>query len=112
MKLPEKSPDLKKVLKQPITQELVNKARKLVRKANNEYMYWDDLKYQPMPEGIAPEMVWGLLKMSRFTQIRNITLTDSKGIQFGYWLPDCVLSVEFQLYTPPHFQFYSPLFLC
>jgi Fic family protein len=91
LKLPEKSPDLEKVFKQPITQELANKARELVRKANNEYMYWDDLKYQPMPGGVAPEMVWGLLKISRFIQIKNITLHDSKGLQFGYWLPDCVL---------------------
>ncbi len=91
MKLPEKSPDLAKVFKQPITQELTNKARELVRKANNEYMYWDNLKYQTMPEGLAPETVWGLLKISRSIQIRNITLTDSKGLRFGYWLPDCVL---------------------
>lgn len=91
MKLPVKSPDLVKVFKRPITQELTNKARGLIRKANNGYMYWDDLKYQPMPEGVTPEMVWGLLKISRLIQIRNITLTDSKGLQFGYWLPDCVL---------------------
>lgn len=91
MKIPEKAPDLKKVFEQPISPEWANKTKELVRKANYEYMYWDNLKHQPMPEGVMPELVWGLLKMSRIIQIKNIPLTDSKGQNFGCWLPDCVL---------------------
>ncbi|OGW22354.1 MAG: hypothetical protein A2X55_01070 [Nitrospirae bacterium GWB2_47_37] len=94
MKIPEKAPDLEKIKQQPITTltiEVVNMARELVRKANNEYLYWDSLKYQPMPEGITPDSAWTLLKMSRFIQARHITLTDSNGRPFSYGLPDCVL---------------------
>jgi len=91
LKIPEKAPDLEKILQQPITTDLVNTARELVRKANNEYFYWDSLKYEPMPKGITPEVAWMLLKMSRFIQSRHIALTDSKGRQFSYGLPDCVL---------------------
>ncbi len=62
----------------------------VLRKANNEYMDWDDFKHIPMPRGIAPEQAWGLLKMSRSLQYRFISLVDSKGMPFTYWLPDCV----------------------
>lgn len=91
MKIPEKAPNFKDLLKQPITPELADKTKELIRKANNEYVYWDDLKYQPMPEGVLPEMVWVLLKLSRYMSIRQMPLTDSQGQSFGYWLPDCVL---------------------
>lgn len=91
MKIPEKSPDWKKSLEQAITTEMANSAMELVRKANNEYMYWDKLKYQPMPEGIKPEMLWALLKLSRRMQMKYIPLADSDEHHFGYWLPDCAL---------------------
>jgi Fic family protein len=44
-----------------------------------------------MPEGVMPESAWAILKASRLFQTRHISLTDSKGQPFGYWLPDCVL---------------------
>lgn len=91
MKIPEKAPDWQKALEQPITTELASKAVELVRRANNEYMYWDDLKYQPLPEKITPDQAWSLVKVSRVLQIKYISLTDSKERRFGYWLPDCVL---------------------
>lgn len=91
MKLPEKAPDLIKISSQLVTPELLNKSRELVRKANNEYLYWDTLKHQPMPEGITPETAWSLLKLLRIIQMRNIPLTDSKDRSFSYWSPDCVL---------------------
>lgn len=89
MKIPEKPPE--KSLEQTITPEMTNRAMELVRKANNEYMYWDKLKYQPMPEGIEPEMVWALLKLSRRMQIKHIPLADPDEHYFGYWLPNCAL---------------------
>lgn len=63
----------------------------LVRKANNEYLYWDDFKYQPMPEDVSPEFAWAMLKASRLFQMRPIPLTDAKGKPFAFWLPDFVL---------------------
>ncbi len=54
-------------------------------------MYWDDLKYQPMPDGILPEEAWALLKWSRLMQTRLIPLNDAQGCPFSYWLPDSVL---------------------
>lgn len=89
MKIPEKPPDWSKSLEQAITPEMPNKVMDLVKKANSDYLYWDRLKYQPMPEGIGPEIVWALLKLSRRMQMKPIPLTDANGQHFGYWLPDC-----------------------
>jgi Fic family protein len=91
LKLPEKAPDLQELLKQPISSDLFMKTTELVRKANNEYLFWDDFKYQLMPEGVSSEVAWTILKLSRFAQMRSIPLPDSKGQKFRYWLPDCIL---------------------
>lgn len=92
MKLPEKAPDSEKILREPIlSPDLIIKTTDLVRKANSEYQYWDDFKYEPMPEGVTVESAWTMLKISRLVQRRNISLADPKGRPFGYWLPDCVL---------------------
>lgn len=95
MKIPEKAPNLQKIMSESFKPEfmLLKQAEltELVKKANSEYMYWDDFKYQPMPEGVTPESAWAMLKTSRLFQTRYISLADSKGRPFGYWLPDCVL---------------------
>lgn len=90
MKIPEKAPDLEKILKEPFSPKLAYSILDLVRKANNEYLYWDDFKHQPMPEGVTPESAWAVLKASRLFQTRYVSLSDSNGRPFGYWLPDCV----------------------
>jgi hypothetical protein len=88
LKIPEKPPDWSKSLEQAITPEMPNKVMDLVKKANSDYLYWDRLKYQPMPEGIGPEIVWAQ-QLSRRMQMKPIPLTDANGQHFGYWLPDC-----------------------
>ncbi len=47
MKIPEKAPDWKIIC---FTPDLATKTINVVKKANSECMYWDDFKYQPMPE--------------------------------------------------------------
>lgn len=88
MKIPEKAPDWTQIR---FTPDLAIKTKGLVKKANGSYMYWDDFKYQPMPDGITPEDAWAMVKLSRIAQKRNIPLTDSKGNPFGYWQPDAIL---------------------
>jgi Fic family protein len=91
LKIPEKAPDWGKLLKDSFSPDLTIKTMDLVRKANSEYLYWDDFKYQPMPEGVSPEAAWAMLKASRLFQSRPLSITDSKGHPFSYWLPDSVL---------------------
>ncbi len=91
MKIPEKAPDWGKVLSECISLDLATKTVDVVRRANSEYLYWDDFKYLPMPEGVTYESAWGMLKASRLFQTRHISLADSKGRPFGFWLPDYAL---------------------
>lgn len=91
MKKPEKAPDWEKIYRDSGSSELTGKTVELVKRANSEYMYWDDFKYQPMPEGITPDKAWVMLKVSRLLQKRELPLIDSKKRSFSCWLPDCVL---------------------
>ena len=89
MKVPEKMPDFR-TTKLPLTPDLASKLSGVIKKANSEYMYWDDFKYISMPDGIKPEQAWTLLKVYRSLQSKSIPLVDSKENSFAYWLPDCV----------------------
>ncbi len=37
----------------------------LVDKINEEYDYWDKVKYKPLPKGCTPQMLWSYVKASR-----------------------------------------------
>jgi len=73
-----------------MTPDIAGKLRDVFKKANSDYLYWDDFKYISMPSGITPEQSWIHLKMHRALQSKFIALTDAKGKSFSYWLPDCV----------------------
>lgn len=90
MKIPENTPNLETIQVQ-LTQELVAQLGPVLRKANSEYLCWDDYKTIAMPAGIGPEQAWAILKMYRSLQVKTIPLTDPKGNAFTYGLPDCVL---------------------
>lgn len=90
MKIPEKAPVFnKKTL--PLTPDIASKLSGVIKKANSDYLYWDEFKYISMPNGIPIEQAWILLRMQRLLQSKSISLADSKGNLFSYWLPDCVL---------------------
>lgn len=40
----------------------------LVRKYNDDYLYWSDIKYKPCPEGLTPTQMWAATKISRMLQ--------------------------------------------
>ncbi len=88
MKIPEKTPNI--ISEIPLAITLFNQIEPVLRKANNEYMYWDTFKYLTFPQGITPEQAWAILKMNRSFQRRFLSLEDSEGKPFTYWLPDCV----------------------
>lgn len=95
MKIPEKTPKIDKI-KFQLAPEIIGTLAPVVKKANNEYLYWDEFKYIPMPAGVTPEQAWALLKMYRSLQFRFISLVDSKEAPFAFWLPDSVLkSIHF-----------------
>src|SRR5713101_5244107 len=62
-----------------------------VKRINEKYLFWDEAKYRVRPENISSAIGWGLVKISRISQINPINLQTVEGKSFGYWLPDSVL---------------------
>ncbi len=62
-----------------------------INHVNDRYLYWDELKYRPLPDKISKEMAWTLIKLTRMTQIKKTDILAKKGTYFGYWLPDGIL---------------------
>lgn len=42
--------------------------RKLIADINNDYLYWSDVKYKKLPEGITHQELWAAVKLSRVLQ--------------------------------------------
>lgn len=56
-----KEEDLWKAMITPLSDDLTS----LVGRINEEYEYWDTVKYKPCPEGCSPQMLWTYVKASR-----------------------------------------------
>ena len=50
----------------------------LIDKINADYLYWDKVKYKPLPEGYTPQMLWTYVKASRVRRV--ITVWDKYDI--------------------------------
>ena len=91
MKIPEKAPKWRSVLKEDYSKLFDLKASLAteIAKANREYLYWDKFKYQELPNGVSPESAWAALKLSREVRDQKILpLQDAAGLHFSYWIPD------------------------
>ncbi len=55
-----------------------SKLEPLINKINDEYEYWDSVKYKKRPEGYSAEQLWNYVKLSRF--MKNTILWDKYGI--------------------------------
>lgn len=61
---------------------------RLLRTANDKYLYWDKFKYRPMPTWLRVEDAWHYLKLVRQAQLRVTPINNIGGRHFRYWLPD------------------------
>lgn len=52
----------------------------LVDRANESYLYWPDVKYKKLPEGVSPDELWACVKFSRMLQ--RVLVWDKYGIRF------------------------------
>lgn len=66
--------DLMKALFEKHSPEIEN----LIDKINADYLYWDKVKYKPLPEGYTPQMLWTYVKASRVRRV--ITVWDKYDI--------------------------------
>src|SRR5947208_1481557 len=58
-----------------------------VRSANDRYLHWDKLRFQPLPEGVAPQLAWVAVQLSRQPQLQTLPLAASGSANLKYWLP-------------------------
>ncbi len=55
-----------------------------------KYLHWDRFRYQPMPDGLPPEKVWGILKFWRTTRYQLVPLIDTKSVPFRFVNVDAI----------------------
>lgn len=97
MKIPEKCPKWLDILKDNMDILFESKnmgmLNELVQKIEqrDEYVYWDKIRYLPLPENITPELAWAYLKFSRQSKIQPTELICKEGREFGYWIPASIL---------------------
>ena len=48
----------------------------IIKPINEEYLYWDKIKYKKTDQNIAPELLWTLTKLSRSLNVRKIQIGD------------------------------------
>lgn len=48
----------------------------IIRVINEQYLYWDKIKYKKTEQNIAPEVLWTLTKLSRSLNAKKIQLGD------------------------------------
>jgi len=44
----------------------------LIQKINDDYLYWDKVKYKKTTDGIEPQIIWAITKLSRILSAKNI----------------------------------------
>jgi len=91
MKFPEKPPKWKDLLKDKNISEKFLLLNEVIKKANKEYLYWDEFKYLKFPENVMPEEAWAVLRLTRTSQAKYIPLEDKSKSLFSYSLPDLAL---------------------
>jgi len=89
MKLPEKTPkfdaDIFKKLPSQKIRALFSPSedlKKLYKKANADYLYWDKFKQLEMPEGFKPEEAWFGLTIARDASMREILVGQENKFKF------------------------------
>ena len=60
--------DLMEALFQKHSPEIEN----LIDKIDADYLYWDKVKYKPLPEGYTPQMLWTYVKASRVRRVITV----------------------------------------
>lgn len=68
-----------------------------VRTINERYLYWADAKRRPLPKGVTPEAVWGLVKLFRIARLNKLTIPDLAGTNFSWLVTDATNAILHQL---------------
>jgi Fic family protein len=90
MRIPEKPPNpapaINEWSKSPIS--MADPAvTAFIRSANDRYLHWDKLRFQPLPAGITTSQAWAAVFLSRRMQRQGIPLTFEGDKKLCYWIP-------------------------
>lgn len=78
----EKAPQVSvKEMAKAVSSPMFKLLEPIVNGINNEYEYWDSVKYKKIPEGCTPQQLWINVKLSRY--MKNIVIWDRYGIHFS-----------------------------
>lgn len=92
IKLPEKAPDWKNIVKNnfqgifPFFKSAEIQA--LIEKTDRLYYYWDKIRAQPLPAEYDRKDVWAFLRFRREMNSSPTPIIDIHGKLFTFWLPD------------------------
>lgn len=68
--------------------EVASELTEVVAKANQEYLYWDQFKYLPMPDAVKPSDAWAFLKLIRGMSRRQLPVANPEGRPYSYLMTD------------------------
>ncbi|MFA5797228.1 MAG: Fic family protein [Candidatus Woesearchaeota archaeon] len=93
MDVPEKPPKVMDILfnnpNSPLAYLSDQEVVAVIRKYNNEYHHWDNLKYRPLPKDVKREELWALMKFFRMQQYKVLPLCN---LTMHYILTDNIQS--------------------
>jgi len=78
MRMPERPPQLPLILDDKAIKKVVEDKEvfDLVKRYNEEYLHWDELRYHDIP--VNPEIVWAFMKLMRINQAKHLEVSDIK----------------------------------
>lgn len=63
---------------------LKNFNKETVNKIEEEYLYWDKIKYLPLSDETSKQDMWEYVKSTRFNNQKNLYLNGKKNLWFNY----------------------------
>ena len=95
MKLPEPPPKTDRFPGKPSPETrrfmVSPEGRESLAKIDREYLYWDRVKHQKVPEGVRIEEIWRWVRSARFYRSDHLLLETPKGEAFHFQVPDSAL---------------------
>lgn len=110
-KIIEKAPEITNLSEIHWLMDEINDLGAIVKRANDDYLYWDKFKHLSFPKEIGMKDLWGILKLTRLAQLKRIPLKSTTGDDFGFWLPDKAqrLLREFDLHLAGEIAIQEPV---
>lgn len=85
----EKAPNLHKLLvadffTKAIELNQTTEVRLIMKKAQEDYLYWDVFRHHPLPAELKPEEAWAILKLFYRNNEEESPITNHRGEKFSY----------------------------